>query len=165
MDEEWGDELEPGDDADEYAETLLAAVAHVRFCGHHTIYLDGVRITPLNCPDCLQGRAEDCGRCLFFQPEVCSLRNDQWLVEDLTSILAEYREDYRRWMRRRRALLAAMCGELNAHGRPLHYTVLAQMIAHRHPRLQASETSVLHMLAEHSEKFEKVGEGVYWLAA
>jgi hypothetical protein len=163
MDEEWASDIEPENDAGELEVVLLADEESVQFHGYE-VYLDGVRITPLDRPDCLKGRMGACWRCVFFMPAACRLRHDPFLVEDLTSILHASRGQYLRWLRRQRALLGAMCRELQSHGRPLHYTVLAQMIAHRFPHVGASESSVLHMLAGHPEKFEKVGEGVYWLA-
>ncbi len=136
------------------------------------VRIEGVHISPYNCPDCLRYGEFDCNLCLFFGPETCRLLRDLFLMQDIRTIFDinwEYRELGARQRAARRAaqlkrqqeLIRAVNSELRAHGRPLHYTVLARMVADRHAGLQVSERSVLRIMAHHPKVFERVAAGVY----
>jgi hypothetical protein len=151
---------------DEYNEA--DPVHQVRFRGEH-LWIDGVHISPWDCPVCLKRENGRCVRCSFFDPASCRLRHDTELKCDLKSILDEYRERRAARLRRkttpRLAILRALQAELRAHGRPLHYTVLTRIVADRYPRLQATETNVVRVMSSHPEMFEKTAEGVYQVRA
>ncbi len=125
------------------------------------IWVDGVRISPYDCPDCLKWEEFDCDQCAFFSPETCPLLRDLFLMLDTRTFFVLYRERFEAQRKRQQRLIRAVRSELQAHGRPLHYTVLARMVADRHPKLRVSERSVLKIMAHHPEVFEKVAEGVY----
>lgn len=132
------------------------------------IWIAGVRISPYDCPDCLEREEFDCFLCEFFTPETCQLRRNPFLMRDFRTLLDLYRERRAIYLERRAAqlrhqqeLIRAVRSELGAHGRPLHYTVLARMVSDRHPDLQVSEYSVLRIMASHPNTFERVAEGVY----
>jgi hypothetical protein len=129
------------------------------------VWIGGVRISPYDCPDCLRGEEFDCSQCTFFIPQTCRLRSDSFLMQDTRTIFDIYRE--RRAVQRaaqfecQRKLIRAVRSELQAHGRPLHYAVLARIVADRNPTLEVTEKSVLFVMAHHPNVFERVGEGVY----
>ena len=122
--------------------------------GDH-LWVEGVHISFWDCPECLRYTKFSCPECRFFVPSTCRLLND------LIAIFGDYRE--RQAVRRRiqQRFILALCTELQAHGRPLHYTVLAQIVADRYPGLQVSEVKVLSTMSFHPELFEKTDEGVY----
>jgi hypothetical protein len=103
--------------------------------------------------------------CSFFDPVSCRLRCDPELRCDLKSILDEYRERLIARRARHRRFINALRAELRAHGRPLHYTVLAQIMADRYPGFRVTESKVLKVLACYSDVFEKTDEGVYQVRA
>lgn len=125
------------------------------------LYVDGIHISVWDCPDCLKRGTGRCGVCSFFEPASCRLRYDPELRCDLKAILDEYRERLRARRARQRRFVNALRAELRVHGRPLHYTVLAQIMADRHPGLRPTESKVLRVLVCFPEVFEKVDEGVY----
>lgn len=125
------------------------------------LWVDDVCISPSHCPDCLKHEDFKCYLCDFFVPETCPMLYDPFLMQDVRTILDIWRERRAVQRRRKRALIRAVRSELQAHGRPLHYAVLARIVANRHPKLEVSEQGVLKIMASHPEKFEKVAEGVY----
>ena len=58
-------------------------------------------------------------------------------------------------------MLDAVTSELRAHGRALHYTTLARMIAARYPALPATSRGVLQVLTSYPDRFGKLAKGVY----
>jgi len=143
-------------DASEEADLL----DQISLRGEH-LWIDGVHISSWDCPDCLRRETVRCVRCSFFDPESCRLRHDPELRCDLKSILDEYRERLAVRRARQRRFVNALREELRAHGRPLHYTILAQIMADRHPGFRVTESKVLKVLACCSEVFEKTDDGVY----
>lgn len=130
--------------------------------GHRDyIWIDGVRLSPHDCPDCLKSEEYDCRHCVFFIPSDCRLRRDPVLLRDTGLLLDIYRERRILQVRRRRALVRAIRSELETHGHPLHYAVLARIVADRHPKLGVSEKSALLIMASHPEIFERVSVGIY----
>ena len=125
------------------------------------VWIGDVRISPDDCPDCLEREEFDCNLCVFFAPETCRLRRDPFQMRDIRTLLDIYRERRAAQLKRQRKLIRAVRTELEAHGRPLHYAVLARMVADRHPKLQMSEHGVLGIMASHPDVFERVAEGVY----
>lgn len=129
--------------------------------GRDHIWIDGVRLSPHDCPDCLTGEEYDCGHCLYFIPSDCRLRRDPFLLQDVRVLLEIYRERRTLPFRRRWALVRAIRSELETHGHPLHYSILARIVADRHRELGVSEKSVLLIMASHPEIFERVSVGIY----
>lgn len=125
------------------------------------LFIDGIHITSWDCPQCLKRDNSRCVRCSFFEPASCRLRYDPELRYDLKAILDEYRERLCARRTRQRKFVSVLRAELRAHGRPLHYTVLAKIMADRHPALRATQSKVLKALACFPEVFEKTDEGVY----
>lgn len=150
----------PDDQISFRGERLLVEDDQISFRGGRLL-IDGVHITSWDCPQCLKLDNSHCVRCSFFEPASCRLRYDLELRYDLKAILDEHRE--RRCARKtwQRKFVAVLRAELRAHGRPLHYTVLAKIMADRHPALRATESKVLKALACLPEIFEKTDEGVY----
>ena len=60
-----------------------------------------------------------------------------------------------------RTLVRTVYTELAAHGRPLHCTVLARMIADRHPHLDVSPRGIAAIMSAHPDRFERLRPGVY----
>jgi hypothetical protein len=129
------------------------------------LFIDGIHITSWDCPQCLKQDNSRCVRCSFFDPVSCRLRYDPELRCDLKSILDDYRERLAARRARKRRFVSNLRAELRAHGRPLHYTVLAQIMADRHPELRPTESKVRTILAYFPEIFEKTDEGVYQVRA
>ena len=132
----------------------------VNFRGEH-LWIDGVHISSWDCPECLKREIVQCVRCSFFIPVTCRLRYDPELRCDLRAILDEHRELLAARSARQRQFISALRAELCAHGRPLHYTVLAQIMIDRHPAFGATEWGVLKLLAGYPNIFDKTGDGVY----
>ena len=151
MDENWLAESDEEEDA-----VPAAGLGH-----REQIWIRNVRISPDDCPDCLKSEEFDCNLCEFFTPEICRLRRDQFLVWDIRTLLDIYRERRAAQLKRQQESIRAVRSELQAHGRPLHYAVLARMVRDRHPRLLTTEHGVLKIMASHPDVFERVAEGVY----
>jgi len=151
MDEDWALEIEREDDS-----VLAVGLGY-----SESIRINGVRISTYDCPDCLRYEEFDCELCMFFTPGDCRLRHDPFLMRETRTLFDIWRERRGVQLRRQRELIRAVHSELEAHGRPLHYAVLARMVADRHPKLQVSEIGVLRIMASHPNVFEKVARGVY----
>ena len=63
--------------------------------------------------------------------------------------------------RRRELILATIYKELKAHGRPLHYSTIGNIIMSRYPKLSITSESIYRIILNHSELFERVDQGVY----
>lgn len=129
------------------------------------VWIDGIHLSPFNCPACLRRETFDCESCDFFNPVDCRLLRDPTFRGELKTLFAIYRERHLLQLRQRRALTRALQAELESYGRPLHYTLLARMIADRYPELNSNESSILRTMAMRPEQFECVGPGVYKLRA
>lgn len=127
----------------------------------NNLWIDGTRISPDDCPECLKSEEFDCDLCVFFIPEACRLKGDPALLQDVRTLFDLYLARQRRQLTHRKILIRAICSELKTHGRPLHYTVLAHIVADRHPQLNITETSVVRIMTNHPKIFERVAEGVY----
>lgn len=132
------------------------------------LWIDESRILPDRCPDCLKHKDFDCSLCEFFAPETCKLLRDPIMMDDFRTVISIWRESraaqlrqQAAYLRQQQELLDAIQSELQAHGRPLHHTVLTRMVADRNPELQVSERRVVMLMASHPWIFEKVAEGVY----
>jgi hypothetical protein len=145
---------------------LEGADSEDRIClrGEH-LWIDGIYISPWDCPECLRRDTSRCIGCSFFDPMLCRLRFDPEVRCDLKSILDDIRERMDAVRIEQGQFSIALSVELRAHGRPLHYTVLAQMMSDRHPALRVTESRVYKTLACFPEIFEKIDEGVYQLKA
>lgn len=124
-------------------------------------FIDGVHFSADDCPDCLRRDVYECDVCTFYHPWTCRLRNKPFLMDEFRSLVGIWWEREAAQLRRQRDLIRAIRSELRAHGRPLHYTVLARIVADRHPELEVSEQRVLRTMARHTRLFERVDEGVY----
>ncbi len=154
INEEWWEEPEDTEENDDY--TPASGIKYYR--GHY--YIDGVCISLNSYPECL-GTKSKCKSCVFFDPRNCQLRLDASLRQELKTLLDVERERYEAQLRRQKALIHAVRQELQAHGRPLHYEVLARIVAERHPKLKITEASVLRIMSYHPEEFECIEVGVY----
>jgi len=76
----------------------------------------------------------------------------------LFDIYKKRRQDYEE---HRNNVVNAIHTELKSHGRPLHYDVLTKIIQDRYPHLELTALNIVHFMAWHPEKFERVDEGVY----
>lgn len=125
------------------------------------LWIAGQHISVYDCPECLEHDDFDCSQCEFFPPESCQIRRQPVLLYDLRTIRSIYLERRTVSSRQRAELIRAISSELETHGRPLHYSVLARIVADRHPSLRVSEQRVLRIMAACTELFERVTEGVY----
>jgi hypothetical protein len=89
------------------------------------------------------------------------LRRDPFLREECASLFAHYRAREIVRQLHETAAVMAIYQELKAHGRPLHFTVLAHIVMDRHPEVHVSENLVLRLLGKYQDRFEKLGEGVF----
>ncbi|MBC7250088.1 MAG: hypothetical protein H5T62_07370 [Anaerolineae bacterium] len=151
MDDSWQAEWE-----EEKVNTPTAGLGY-----YGELCVEGVRISLNHCPDCLKYENFDCYLCSFFAPETCPLLCDPFLMQDVETVISIWREHQAAQTRRQEMLILAVRSELQAHGRPLHYTVLTRMVSDRHPELRVSERSVLLIMTHHPDIFERVAEGVY----
>ncbi len=126
-----------------------------------SLWVDDVRLTPNDCPDCLRRDRFKCNYCTHFEPEHCRLRRNALDREEIRGFFELQREQQLAQLKHQRALIRAVQTELKTYGRPLHYTVLARMVAERHPKLETTEQTVLRIMAFHPEEFECIETGVY----
>lgn len=130
-----------------------------------TVVVDGIRISQYDGPPCFYlDEAKiftQCNTCTYFSRRNCLLRHDEFLLEDIrrfTEIRIERAEVLER---KRRVITRTIQKELKAHGRPLHYTVIAKIIMGRYPKYRLNAHRVYHYLRWHPELFERVDAGVY----
>jgi hypothetical protein len=130
-----------------------------------TFFIDDIRINAFHLPGCLRiGHILDdakCDLCDFFSMHECAIRDDPYLIDDMMIFFVNRRQGSAENRMRKRSKIRAIYSELKAHGRPLHFSVLAQIVAKRHPQLGLSERGVLRTMTWHQEIFENVGEGVF----
>ncbi|MBE2233208.1 MAG: hypothetical protein IAE85_06930 [Anaerolinea sp.] len=146
---------------------LVSPLTDFSFRGDH-LWLDDVHIQSCDCPDCLQQEDFDCYACEFFSPDECVLLRNPSMQDDLRALFALYRDNRRllaaQWEekgRLHRRLVGAIQAELRSHGRPLHYSVIAQIVTDRHPSLDATEAMIIKVLARYPDVFNRVEVGVY----
>ena len=154
MKEDWWEEPEEEEEIDDFA-----SISGIKYYGGH-YYIDGVCISLNSYPECLDAKTK-CIYCVFFDSHDCRLRRDTSLREELKTLLDIERESREAQRRRQRAFVRAIHQELQAHGRPLHYEVLARIVAERHPKLGITATGVLRTMSWHPEEFECIETGVY----
>ena len=138
--------------------------------GEH-LWIDGVHISPFECPGCLEDEeviddeSIDCFLCEFFSPDNCVFLYDESLrdeIKNLFDIYRQYNKDkYKEYIENREGLIQALIKELKAHGRPLHYSLLAEIVEDRYRSLKVTARMVLKIMAHRPGLFEKVSEGVY----
>jgi len=83
------------------------------------------------------------------------------LREELKTLIEIERENREAQLRKQKVLIHAIRRELETHGRPLHYEVIARMVQERNPKLKMTENSILRIMTWHPEEFECVDTGVY----
>lgn len=129
------------------------------------IVVDGIRMSPFDGPSCFYlERSQiysECHNCTFFSPRNCLLRFDEYLLDDIRRFTEIREERAEALERKRRVITRTIQKELKAHGRPLHYTVIAKIIMGRYPKFRLNAHSVYHYLLWHPELFERVDAGVY----
>ena len=141
-------------------EDRLVQSAGLGHGGYH-LWLDGICIYIDDSPECLQREDLDCYFCEFFSPASCRLLNQPYLLRETRSLFRICREQRAAEAERQRDLVDAVYSELQAHGRPLHCTVLARIVCDRHPELDISSHGIAVMMSAHSKLFERVRQGVY----
>jgi uncharacterized protein YcgL (UPF0745 family) len=141
------------------------------------LWIDGVHISPFDCPGCLDDNeiddeiiddeSPDCFLCEFFSPEDCIFLYHEEFRDELKilfDIYRQYNKDrYKEYVENRESLVQALTKELEAHGRPLHYTLLAEIVRDRYRTLRVTDKIILKIMAHRPALFEKVSEGVYRL--
>lgn len=125
------------------------------------LWIRGVPLSIYDYPECFESEEFDCEYCEFYSSEVCPFLRESYLSRDIKDLLDLRRERHKAYIEQQQSLLDAIGFELQSHGRPLHYTVLAQMVADRHPELQVTEWQTVRVMISHPEMFEWVAEGVY----
>lgn len=129
-----------------------------------TLVINEVRINPNHLPKCLKIgfiRERDCDVCEFLSPYDCALKDDAELFEVARIYIVGARQRYYENKKRLNSAIRAIYNELKAHGRPLHYSVLAKMVIKRYPKLKLTEMRVLGTMRKHPEFFRNIGEGVF----
>ena len=120
-----------------------------------------ISLLPHECPECLEQSEYDCRLCEYFVPSSCPLRQRPHFITDLRTIF-DLRRQRRAVPRARRSeLIRAVASELRAHGRPLHYQVLARMVGDRYSMLRVTPRRVLRIMSSHPAQFERIRGGVY----
>lgn len=127
----------------------------------NSFLIDGINITPDKRPECLWTEDFDCYACGYFDLSSCRLRKDPDFRNDLKTLLDISKEYQERQIERQRQVMDAIKAELKAHGRPLHYTVLARMVQERNPNLEVTERGVLVFMGHHQDIFESQGDGIF----
>ncbi len=129
------------------------------------LMIGGISITAHDYPRCIEaGRTlhkSQCHICEFFAESDCPIRRDPTLVRETQTLFAQNKRYLQEYQDRRDAVLDAIYHELKAHGRPLHYEVLAKIMRDRHPELRLNAKKLVHYMGWHPEKFEWVEKGVY----
>ncbi len=130
------------------------------------LWVRGVHISADDCPECLRREESDwnesqCNQCDFFAPWDCPFLSDPWLAQGVKTLLDVSRERREAAVARREGLIEAVYVELEMHGRPLHYFILARVIAHRYPELHPTTGEVNRVLSSNPVLFERVFPGVY----
>jgi hypothetical protein len=151
------------DDRSELEDERSEEPEHLGGIGYRgeSLWIDDIRLTTDNCPDCLKRDRFNCNDCTHFEPERCRLRRSALDREEIRHLFDIQREHRLAQLKRQKTLIRAVRTELKAHGRPLHYTVLARMVAERHPKLNVNEHGVLMIMNHHPEEFECIEAGVY----
>lgn len=153
----------PGQDPDDLDDPDYLEYDIIEQERRHVYYLDGVPLTGLSYPTCLEQDQFDCSDCEFFDEDDCPLRRSSYLRQDTWDVIEPWVAACR-LQRQRPRLEAALQQELRAHGRPLHYTLIAQIIRERHPHLAASDHHIVRVLHASPQLFRKVAQGLYTLA-
>lgn len=130
------------------------------------LWIEGVHISPDDCPECLRREESDwsefqCDQCRFFAPWDCPLVANPWLAQEVKTVLDVSRERREAAIARRTDLIEAVRVELEMHGRPVHYAILARVIAQRHPDLHPTASEVNAVLSSNPVLFERIFPGVY----
>lgn len=123
----------------------------------------GVSISYYDPPHCIYSNEYDCRLCEFFFPEDCPIPRDPTILADIMSLFDAYREYLVAYHRHKSQVIAAIRSELEQHGRPLHFSVLANMVADRHPGLSVTPSRVVRLMSACPEQFERFAAGVYGL--
>lgn len=131
----------------------------------YSLLVDGVRIRPYDAPLCLQSNPDykewTCDYCDFYSPANCLLKADSLLREDVQHIYSIWAERAADLEQKRIDIIEAIHSELKLHGRPLHYTVIAQILRKRHPHLKVTERGVYRFISGSPHLFERLDRGVY----
>ncbi len=130
-----------------------------------SMIVDGISFSIFDGPPCIQTdkpqSGAQCNLCEFFTPQNCLLRYDEYLLDDIIRFVDNHKDRSEAFQQKRRIITKTIYRELKAHGRPLHYTIIAKIIRGRYPRFKLSAHSVYSYLKWHPELFERLGDGVY----
>lgn len=118
-------------------------------------------------PCCLQSLtvketdSTPCDECEYFLPSECPLNIDDCLFTDVRSIFNVIEKF--RTAKALRSLKAARIihHELMLHGRPLHYSVITNIVMKRYPELKLSKQEIYEFMLSYPELIQRVDDGVY----
>lgn len=145
-------------------ETLLEDRIGVGIYGG-TLYVNEIHIHLYESdrPPCLKDsfvEGDSCEICEFLHRDDCLLLLDEFLVDE-AYVFAEIYASQAAVARESEELAEDVYRELVKHGRPLHYSVIAELIKGRYPERPVTARRIYLMMAAHSEMFERVETGVY----
>jgi len=133
--------------------------------GETGVNLNGYIINIDNGPACIRKDArfsfQDCEWCDFFIPKECLLRNDEFLMDEINRLVILRTSRVEARNENRQKIIDALHHELQMHGKPLHFSILADILAHRYPEFHLKPKSVDRLLNWNSHLFERVDRGVY----
>ena len=130
-----------------------------------TLYVNGLHIHLYDDdkPACLRGEACDdipCEECEFLITQECLLQRDPYLAEEIDTLSEIYASQLKA-AKDTEELAAVIYRELKSHGRPLHYSMIAEIVKGRHPELVVTDRRVYLIMGLHSEWFQCIEPGIY----
>lgn len=141
---------------------------NIPYIRSRVVFVEGIRITPEDCPPCIFDEDHECETCEFFIPSKCRLRNNPIYRHDIRvnlELIIEQQirveRERKKYLERRNQIINAAAKELREHGRPLHYIYLAKIIRSRYPSLKVTDSEVLRAICDRMDIFNKIEEGIY----
>ena len=131
------------------------------------IFLNGTIIHYSDQPCCLQLIDEEgidsisCDDCDSYSPSDCPFIDDDCLFEDVRSVFRNIEKFQSLQASRSIRVARIIYKELVAHGRPLHYSLIARIMKGRYPNLNLTDQEVYEFMLQYPEMIERVGEGIY----
>ena len=132
------------------------------------LFIQGIYITPQDCPPCIFDEDHECETCVFFIPSKCRLRNDPICRHDIRVIIEliieqqiRVERERKQFLERRNQIINAAAKELQEHGRPLHYIYLAKIVRARYPGLEVTDTELVRAICDRPDLFNKIDKGIY----
>jgi hypothetical protein len=131
----------------------------------NSLAIGGIHINAHDYPECISAGypfpKSQCHICEFFTASDCPIQRDPTILREVRVFFAQNVRNWQEDRDRRDAKIDAIYSELKAHGRPLHYEVVAKIMKDRYPKLRLNANMILHLMGRHPEKFEWVDIGVY----